>query len=168
MPAAPEVLQRPRGYDAKQADVWSSGVMLFAMLCCSYPFERPEDERDPRGHHRVVQRIINGARGAGACCGPPACGHAVLKSHEARHNLPTCHACLHKSMHACTACQALYMAEKQTCMHCCQLHARSAGHWYAAGYVGMLLQWVTLSEPVKQPSTRTQRARWCRRSARTS
>ena len=61
-PAAPEVLQRKRGYDAKQADVWSSGVMLFAMLCCSYPFERPEDERDPRGHHSVVRRILTGAR----------------------------------------------------------------------------------------------------------
>ena len=60
-PAAPEVLQRKRGYAAKQADVWSSGVMLYAMLCCSYPFERPEDEQDPRGHHAVVRRILTGA-----------------------------------------------------------------------------------------------------------
>ena len=60
--AAPEVLRRDRGYDAKQADVWSSGVMLFAMLCCTYPFERPEDEKDPLGHNRVVQRIMKGAK----------------------------------------------------------------------------------------------------------
>ena len=45
-------------YDGKQADVWSSGVMLYAMLCCRYPFERPEDDDDPKGQHRIVQRII--------------------------------------------------------------------------------------------------------------
>lgn len=45
-------------YDGKLADVWSSGVMLYAMLCCRYPFERPEDDDDPKGQHRIVQRII--------------------------------------------------------------------------------------------------------------
>ncbi|CAL8464979.1 g4514 [Coccomyxa elongata] len=55
---APEVLMNRSRYDGKQADVWSSGVMLYAMLVCRYPFERPEDDDDPKGQHRIVQRII--------------------------------------------------------------------------------------------------------------
>ena len=43
--AAPEVLQRPQ-YNAKQADVWSSGVMLYSMLFCAYPFKHHEHEDD--------------------------------------------------------------------------------------------------------------------------
>ncbi len=61
--AAPEVLLNRSRYDGKLADVWSSGVMLYAMLCCRYPFERPEDDEGPRGQHKIVQRIIN--------CAPP-------------------------------------------------------------------------------------------------
>lgn len=57
--AAPEVLLNRSRYDGKLADVWSSGVMLYAMLCCRYPFERPEDDETPRGQHKIVQRIIN-------------------------------------------------------------------------------------------------------------
>ncbi len=140
--AAPEVLQRPRGYDAKQADVWSSGVMLFAMLSCAYPFERPEDDRDPRGHHRVVQRIINGARplpSSSFLC-MHACMHRVVqriisgarplpfKRSECMHACMcwTCGACMHVRahiqapidrlcMHACK--HALDMRRMHACMH---------------------------------------------------
>lgn len=61
--AAPEVLQRARSrYDAKQADVWSSGVMLFAMLCDAFPFERPEDASTLHGRTAaMVRRIVKGA-----------------------------------------------------------------------------------------------------------
>lgn len=42
---APEVVMATGGetYDGKAADVWSCGVMLYAMLCACYPFGRSED-----------------------------------------------------------------------------------------------------------------------------
>jgi serine/threonine protein kinase len=44
--AAPEIVTNRRNYDGKMVDVWSAGVMLYVMLFCTYPFERPEDERE--------------------------------------------------------------------------------------------------------------------------
>lgn len=45
---APEVLDRVANevYDSKKADMWSSGVMLYIMLFCQYPFETKE--KDPQ------------------------------------------------------------------------------------------------------------------------
>jgi serine/threonine protein kinase len=40
--AAPEVLTGS-SYDAKKADVWSIGVMLFVMVYGCYPFEQLQD-----------------------------------------------------------------------------------------------------------------------------
>ncbi|CAL5229102.1 g12364 [Coccomyxa viridis] len=55
---APEVLTSAR-YDAKLADIWSAGVMLYTMLCCSYPFEKKEDDpQDVRTQTKVMQRIM--------------------------------------------------------------------------------------------------------------
>lgn len=47
-PAAPEVISQGNtgNYDGKAVDVWACGVMLFVMLFCQYPFERPEDEQE--------------------------------------------------------------------------------------------------------------------------
>ena len=135
MPAAPEVLQRPRGYDAKQADVWSSGVMLFAMLSCAYPFERPEDERDPRGHHRVVQRIINGARGTVACLSILACVLGCMGAwvRQVRAGAPSVTPTAHARGHACICALPASSAStsdeflKVTCKRCCWVHAQPAG-----------------------------------------
>jgi serine/threonine protein kinase len=58
--AAPEVLTNRCRYDGKLADVWSSGVMLYAMLFCQYPFERQEDDDNPKRNAKIVQRILRG------------------------------------------------------------------------------------------------------------
>jgi serine/threonine-protein kinase SRK2 len=46
MLAAPEIISNRNNYDGKKVDVWSAGVMLYVMLFCRYPFERPEDEHE--------------------------------------------------------------------------------------------------------------------------
>ena len=51
--AAPEVISAKTHYDGTKADIWSCGVMLYVMLFCEYPFERPEDEQDNRGFQKV-------------------------------------------------------------------------------------------------------------------
>ncbi|KAK9812520.1 hypothetical protein WJX73_005534 [Symbiochloris irregularis] len=60
---APEVILTTQGkkYDAKAADVWSCGVMLYIMLTAAYPFSRPEDQRlAPSAKlHAMMQRTLN-------------------------------------------------------------------------------------------------------------
>ena len=51
--AAPEIISNQRHYDGKMVDVWSAGVMLYVMLFCRYPFERPEDQYDSRRFQKV-------------------------------------------------------------------------------------------------------------------
>jgi len=57
---APEVITSAGGYDGKNADVWSAGVMLYTMLYARYPFERPEDKnlRPSDRTQKVLGRII--------------------------------------------------------------------------------------------------------------
>ncbi|KAK9810659.1 hypothetical protein WJX73_008061 [Symbiochloris irregularis] len=40
---APEVMFNFRSYNGALADVWSSGVMLYVMMFCSYPFGAPNE-----------------------------------------------------------------------------------------------------------------------------
>eukprot|EP00884_Botryococcus_braunii_P022447 jgi/Botrbrau1/8887/Bobra.0148s0007.1 len=54
---APEVINGSRTYDGQAADVWSAGVMLYVMLFCEYPFERPEDRDPATRFQKVVERI---------------------------------------------------------------------------------------------------------------
>ena len=51
--AAPEVICAKTHYDGEKADIWSCGVMLYVMLFCEYPFERPEDDADKHGFQKV-------------------------------------------------------------------------------------------------------------------
>lgn len=59
---APEVVLSTgdRPYDAKAADVWSAGVVLFILLTASYPFGRPQDDALPADQrlHAMLQRIL--------------------------------------------------------------------------------------------------------------
>ena len=65
--AAPEVIANSRTYDGKLADVWSSGVMLYVMLFCEYPFERPEDAADAHRFQKVLPPEYQKSRGWQAC-----------------------------------------------------------------------------------------------------
>ena len=57
--AAPEVISAKASYNGEKADIWSSAVMLYVMLFCEYPFERPEDEADKYGFQKVRLCIIH-------------------------------------------------------------------------------------------------------------
>eukprot|EP00210_Caulerpa_lentillifera_P003142 g3002.t1 len=57
---SPEILHSRGGYDAKKADLWSCGVVLYVIVTGQYPFSRKEDERltvDAQ-HHLVLQRVL--------------------------------------------------------------------------------------------------------------
>lgn len=61
MHAAPEVMFNKRHYDGKKADVWSSGVMLYVMLFCTYPFGLPDDpQKQPEALSDFRERARTG------------------------------------------------------------------------------------------------------------
>ena len=54
--AAPEIISNLHIKDATKIDIWSAGVMLYVMLFCCYPFERPDDCKD-QGDQQKYQRV---------------------------------------------------------------------------------------------------------------
>ncbi|KAK9840995.1 hypothetical protein WJX81_004902 [Elliptochloris bilobata] len=58
---APEIISNLHIEDAAKIDIWSAGVMLYVMLFCCYPFERPDDNNnqgDQQKYQRLLQRIM--------------------------------------------------------------------------------------------------------------
>jgi len=54
---APEVIA-DGNYNGKRADIWSCGVMLYAMLAGQYPFERPEDKAKGVTEQQKLQNVM--------------------------------------------------------------------------------------------------------------
>ena len=127
---APEVLTSAR-YDAKMADIWSAGVMLYTMLCCSYPFEKKEDDpRDVRTQTKVMQRIMKGEHPLSAgvhffnplllmCSGPLVLLHVELLS---------------LSLSMCMCLEFFLLCDAEGIENCSRVHCLTCTLYSAADY----------------------------------
>lgn len=81
--AAPEVISAKTSYNGQKADIWSCGVMLYVMLFCEYPFERPEDDADKYVPHccmlpRLRNWIPKRCKQMGLRCFSPAATSCIF------------------------------------------------------------------------------------------
>src|SRR5690242_8334881 len=65
MKTAPEICAR-RVYDARKADIWSLGVLMFAMLCGYFPFQGQTTQelavKIQKGVFRIPEFVTPGTR----------------------------------------------------------------------------------------------------------
>ncbi|KAK8887599.1 hypothetical protein M9Y10_038650 [Tritrichomonas musculus] len=57
--AAPEIISE-KPYDGMKADIWSSGIVLYAMICCHFPWTIQTDLPQEAMMHETVRQILEG------------------------------------------------------------------------------------------------------------
>lgn len=57
--AAPEIINE-KPYDGMKADVWSSGILLYAMICCHFPWTIQNDLPPDAIMNETVHQILEG------------------------------------------------------------------------------------------------------------
>lgn len=57
--AAPEIINE-QPYNGMKADIWSAGIVLYAMICCHFPWSSQEDAPPEVIMHETVKQILEG------------------------------------------------------------------------------------------------------------
>ncbi|KAK8842571.1 hypothetical protein M9Y10_025429 [Tritrichomonas musculus] len=57
--AAPEIINE-QPYNGLKTDIWSAGIVLYAMICCHFPWTIPEDSPPDQAMHETVKQILEG------------------------------------------------------------------------------------------------------------
>ena len=55
--AAPEIINE-QPYNGLKTDIWSAGIVLYAMICCHFPWTIPEDSPPDQAMHQTVKQIL--------------------------------------------------------------------------------------------------------------
>ena len=57
--AAPEIINE-QPYNGMKADIWSAGIVLYAMICCHFPWSTQDDAPPDTVMHETVKQILEG------------------------------------------------------------------------------------------------------------